>query len=75
MVLGLFAKRETITTADMAKLLGLSDRMARNLSWNGSRPVGWSYWRPPSDRVHSDYRKFIGNPSAVYRQWMSREAP
>lgn len=30
-VLGLFAKKETITSADAASELGLSERMARNL--------------------------------------------
>jgi cell filamentation protein, protein adenylyltransferase len=60
-VLGLFTRAEEITSADVARLLGLSDRAARDLlrNWVGD---GWLTVADPSRRGRS-YRL-----SAVYRQ-------
>ncbi len=69
MVLGLFAKKEAITAADVAKLLGLSDRMARNLmlEWVAA---GWLVVLEASRRSRSYglsaiYRQYVGSLSAM----------
>lgn len=68
-VLGLFANSNTITAAQVAKTLGLSDRMARNLlqGWVGQ---GWLVVADSSRRsrtyaLSAIYRQFIGNSSAM----------
>jgi Fic family protein len=68
-VLGLFAHSNTITAAQVAKTLGLSDRMARNLlqEWVGQ---GWLVVADSSRRsrtyaLSAIYRQFIGNSSAM----------
>jgi predicted HTH transcriptional regulator len=71
-VLGLFAKKETITSADVAAELGLSERMARNLL-KGWMKDGWLEAVDPSRRGRAYslsviYRQYIGNTSAAYRQ-------
>lgn len=67
-VLGLFTRSEEITSADVARGLGLSDRAARDLlrDWVGD---GWLTVADPSRRGRSyrlsaDYRQFIGSLSA-----------
>lgn len=64
-VLGLFAKKEIITTQEVAAALGLSERMARNLLrvWVKN---GWIIVANPSNRARAynlsaNYRKFVGN--------------
>lgn len=64
-VFGLFADRETITTRDIARLLALSERMARVLvaGWIAD---GWLEIAEPSRRsraysLSAIYRQFIGN--------------
>ncbi len=64
-VLGLFINKEAITTADIASLLGLSQRMARNLAnkWAKQRvlkTVGDSR-KTRAYELTATYRKFIGN--------------
>ena len=61
MALGLFAKQDTITTAQVAELLGLSERMARNLmqQWVAQ---GWLLV------ANESRRKRAYELSAVYRQ-------
>ena len=63
-VLGLFARQEMITAAEVGRLLGLSDRMARVLirRWVGD---GWIVTADPSRRSRSymlarSYRCFAG---------------
>lgn len=70
-VLALFAQREQITTTEVAKALGLSDRMARELlkSWVND---GWLIIKNPSNRARAytlsaSYRQYIGGLSAMPR--------
>jgi len=72
MVLGLFARKETITASEVAKELGLSERMARNLlkSWVDD---GWLEVTNPSRRARAyslsaNYRQYIGSLSATPRE-------
>lgn len=69
MVLGLFAKQEAITAVDVAKLLGLSDRMARNLMLEWVE-AGWLVVLEASRRSRSYglsaiYRQSVGGLSAM----------
>ncbi|MEI7529595.1 MAG: Fic family protein, partial [Elusimicrobiota bacterium] len=66
-VLGLFARKDTIVTQEVAAALGLSGRMVRNLitAWVKD---GWLMVTNPSNRARAYrlsaiYRKFIGNNS------------
>ncbi|MCX5684153.1 MAG: Fic family protein [Planctomycetota bacterium] len=68
-VLGLFAKAERITAVEVAKALGLSDRMARNLlkEWVTD---GWLLMSDPSRRgrrysLSAIYRQYVGTLSAI----------
>jgi predicted ArsR family transcriptional regulator len=68
-VLGLFAKKETITSADVAAELGISERMARNLL-KGWTKDGWLEVAEPSRRARAYslsaiYRHYIGSLSAM----------
>lgn len=70
-VLGLFAKKETITSADVAAELGISERMARNLL-KGWTKDGWLEVADPSRRgraylLSAIYRQYIGSLSAMNR--------
>jgi len=70
-VLSLFAKTERITSADVAKTLGLSQRMARNLlrDWveDGWLEIADSSRRGRAYSLSAGYRKFNGNLSVIYR--------
>lgn len=68
-VLSLFARVERITTADVARALGLSDRMARLLlkTWVDD---GWLVIANPSNRARAYmlsaiYRQYMGGLSAI----------
>ncbi len=68
-VLSLFTKTELITSADVARTLGLSQRMARNLlrDWVEG---GWLEVAEPSRRgraysLSAIYRQYIGDLSAM----------
>ena len=68
-VLGLFAQADRIAAPDVAKALGLSDRMARLLlrQWVDD---GWLVIADPSRRgrayaLSAVYRQFVGNSSAM----------
>ena len=68
-VLGLFAKKETITSADVAGELGLSGRMARNLLADWVKD-GWLVVIDTSRRARSyglsaKYRQYVGSLSAM----------
>ena len=68
-VLGLFARQETITAAQVAAALGLSERMVRNLIQEWVKQ-GWLVASEASRRkrayaLSAIYRQFIGNPSVV----------
>jgi Fic family protein len=68
-VLGLFAEKQTITASDVAKELGLSERMARNLL-TGWVEDGWLEVTNPSRRARAyslsaKYRQYIGSLSAM----------
>jgi predicted ArsR family transcriptional regulator len=68
-VLGLFAKKETITAPEVAEELGLSQRMARNLLKNWVED-GWLEITNPSRRARAYslkalYRQYIGSLSAM----------
>lgn len=69
LVLGLFARSERITTADVARALGLSDRMARNLisDWvqQGVLEVADPSRRARAYGSSAVYRQFIGSLSAM----------
>jgi Fic family protein len=70
-VLGLFARKETITAPVVAKELGLSERMARNLFKNWVED-GWLEVTNPSRRARAyslsaKYRQYIGSLSAMPR--------
>jgi hypothetical protein len=65
MVLGLFARSDQISAADVAAALGLSDRMARRLlqAWVAD---GWLVVADPSRRgrayrLSATYRPFVGH--------------
>jgi Fic family protein len=67
-ILGLFAKQETITAADVAKLLGLSDRQVRDLI-RGWVMDGWLVVADPAKRsrayvLSAEYRRSIGGLTA-----------
>ncbi len=69
LALGLFAQADTITTSDVARALGLSDRMARNLlqEWVAE---GWLLVNDPSKRgrryaLSAIYRQYVGSLSAI----------
>ena len=65
MVLGLFAKQETITAGDVPKLLGLSDRQVRDLI------RGWvmdAWRRGPGEALPG--LRVIGGISALNR-WIN----
>jgi Fic family protein len=67
-VLGLFAEQETVTTRQVARLLALSERMARVLV-AGWVHKGWLEVAEPSRRTRAYslsamYRQFIGNRRA-----------
>jgi Fic family protein len=70
-VLGLFARKETITAPEVAEELGLSERMARNLlkDWVEDR---WLEVTNPSRRARAyslsaKYRQYIGSLSAMHQ--------
>ena len=68
---GLFAGKETITAPNVAKELGLSERMARNLL-TGWVEDGWLEVANPSRRARAyslsaKYRQYIGSSSAMPR--------
>jgi Fic family protein len=68
-VLGLFAKKETITAPEVAEELGLSERMVRNLLKNWVED-GWLEITNPSRRARAYslkalYRQYIGGLSAM----------
>jgi Fic family protein len=69
MVMGLFSRQEVITAPQVAELLGLSERMARNLmqAWVAQ---GWLVIINTSNRkraytLSASYRQYIGNLSAM----------
>lgn len=69
MVLGLFAKQESITATDVAKLLGLSDRQVRDLI-RGWVMNGWLVISDPAKRsrayvLSAEYRRSVGGLTAV----------
>ena len=68
-MLGLFARKETITAPEAAEELGLSDRMARNLLKDWVED-GWLKVANPSRRARAyslsaKYRQYIGSLSAM----------
>lgn len=68
-VLGLFARKETITAPVVADELGLSERMARNLLLDWVKD-GWLQVTNPSRRARAyslsaKYRQYIGSLSAM----------
>lgn len=68
-VLGLFAKKETITSTDATGELGLSGRMARNLLADWVKD-GWLVVIDTSRRARSyglsaKYRQYVGSLSAM----------
>lgn len=74
-VLGLFANKETITASDVARELGLSERMARNLLVDWVKD-GWLEVTKPSRRARAyglsaKYRQYVGSLSA--RSWDNGE--
>jgi len=68
LVLGLFARQETVTTADIARALGLAPRTVRDLV-KGWLVGGWLEIADPARksrryRLSADYRQFIGEITA-----------
>ena len=68
-VLGLFAKHEQVTAAQVAEALGLSDRMARNLLQEWVQD-GWIITLDSSRRkraygLSEIYRQYVGSLSAI----------
>ena len=68
-VLGLFARKETITAPEVAEELGLSERMARNLLKDWVED-GWLEVSNPSRRARAyslsaKYRQYIGSLTAT----------
>jgi predicted ArsR family transcriptional regulator len=68
-VFALFSKQDRITTSEVAGVLGLSDRMARNLvqAWvtEGWLVVAQASKRSRAYGLAESYRQFIGNLSAI----------
>jgi predicted ArsR family transcriptional regulator len=68
-VFALFTKQDRITTSEVAGVLGLSDRMARNLvqAWvtEGWLVVAQASKRSRAYGLAESYRQFIGNLSAI----------
>jgi len=68
-VLSLFARTERITSADVARTLGLSQRMARNLLRDrveeGWLEIADSSRRGRAYSLSAGYRKFNGNLTAI----------
>jgi Fic family protein len=68
MVPGLFSRQELISTKDVSRLLGLSERQARNLlnTWvqDGWLEVSDRSRKSRAYRLADEYRQFIGNLSA-----------
>ncbi|MEA3339916.1 MAG: hypothetical protein U9R15_08115 [Chloroflexota bacterium] len=63
-VLGLFTRKETLTTAEMARALGLAPRTVRDLII-GWMDENWLKFADPSRRsrryrLSAEYRRFIG---------------
>jgi len=70
-VFALFSQRDHITTAEVAGVLGLSDRMVRILV-QGWVAAGWLVMTQASKKARAygladSYRQFIGNLSAIVR--------
>lgn len=69
LVLGLFAHTDRITTADVARTLGLSERRARNLisDWvkQGMLEIEEPSRRARAYQLSAIYRQFIGHLSAM----------
>ena len=69
MVLGLFTRQETVTTGEVARVLGLSPRTARDLlaAWvaDGWLEAADSARRSRRYRLSAEYRRFIGGLSAT----------
>jgi DNA-binding IclR family transcriptional regulator len=64
-ILGVFGQQDTITASEVAKELGLPERMARNLVQEWVKQ-GWLETSDPSRRkrtyeLSAIYRQFIGN--------------
>jgi len=71
-VLGLFTRKETLTTAEIARALGLAPRTVRGLIV-GWRDEGWLEVADPSRRsrryrLSAEYRRFIGAITADQNQ-------
>ena len=66
-VLGLFARKDTVATQEVAAALGLSDRMARNLlsAWvkDGWLALANASKRARAYKLTAIYRQFNGNKS------------
>ena len=76
-VLGLFARKETIIAPQVAEVLGLSQRMARNLLGTWVKE-GWLEVANPSRRARSyslsaKYRQYIGSLSAIIQDGEKKE--
>ena len=76
-VLGLFARKETIIAPQVAEVLGLSQRMARNLLGDWVKE-GWLEVANPSRRARSyslsaKYRQYIGSLSAIIQDGEKKE--
>lgn len=68
LVLGLFARQDEITANDVARILGLSPRQARDLIARWVK-AGWLVIGDPARksrryRLSAEYRRFIGSLSA-----------
>jgi len=76
-VLGLFARKETIIAPQVAEVLGLSQRMARNLLGTWVKE-GWLEVANPSRRARSyslsaKYRQYIGSLSVIIQDGEKKE--
>jgi Fic family protein len=76
-VQGLFARKETIIAPQVAEVLGLSQRMARNLLGTWVKE-GWLEVANPSRRARSyslsaKYRQYIGSLSAIIQDGEKKE--
>lgn len=76
-VLGLFARKETIIAPQVAGVLGLSQRMARNLLGTWVKE-GWLEVANPSRRARSyslsaKYRQYIGSLSVIIQDGEKKE--
>jgi Fic family protein len=70
-ILGLFTRQETITSADIAHVLGLAQRTGRDLATTWVA-VGWLEMTDPARksrryRLSAEYRQFIGGLTAESR--------